>query len=62
VEGEIAYQTRHDSKGNEAMMKTNWPRHFSFSVPVGNVSSNGEQKRTWILDVTRSLAICDVRV
>jgi hypothetical protein len=44
------------------MMRTNWPRLFSFSVPVGNVSSNGDQKRTWILDVTRSLAICDIRV
>jgi hypothetical protein len=46
VEGEIAYQTRHDLKENEAMMKIDWPRHFSFSVPVGSVSSNGEQKRT----------------
>jgi hypothetical protein len=27
-----------------------------------NVSSNGDQKRTWILNVTRSLAICNVRV
>jgi hypothetical protein len=44
------------------MMKTDWSCLFRFSVLAGTVSSNGDRKRTSILDVTHCLAICDVRV